>query len=458
MAESKKKGRVFIQTSKGVYPYSVLQKAETTAEESQQLKSDTEWMTQHHLITPPYPPNVLLTLYESNAIFCRCVDQVAIDVAGLGWNVKLREGKKENAEELKRINEFLDQPNPDDNLRTILKNLIIDWGAIGWFAIEVVRDNAGRVGKIFHLPAHTLRVHKDQQKFCQIRNQKKVWFKKFGLEGDITTAAGDDLGDSDQNLKANELLYFKNPYPKSDYYGTPNILPALGDVIGLIGLRDYNLAFFENYGVPAAIIVLEGEWDEGSDDQVSDFLNKELKGTENAYKTLVVSQPEECKFTYKPLGVEVKETSFRVYEQARRETILTAYSMPPERIGIRIVGKLGGNVAEEATKIYVQGVVRPLQQDLEEIINNKLLMAENYQFKFEAIDLRDYDVLIKQLGYEIERGMTTPNEARNTLGRKPYAEGDKFYMLSSLIEVGEAEPEEALSKSEAEFLHELDDS
>jgi len=448
LTEEKKKGKVFVQTSKGVYPYSILQKAEIK-KSSKQLKETEKWMTANELMPPPYPPNSFLMLYESNSIFWRCVNQLAIDVAGLGWKLQVKEGKKENETELEKIKGLLNTLNPEDSLRTILKQLLIDWGSVGWFGLEVVCNNKGEIAEIYHVPAHTLRVHASKEKYCQSRNNKKVWFKKFGLDKVFSSKDGKE-GKYTGDARANELIYYKNFYPKSDYYGVPNIISAVGDVIGLIGLRDYNLAFFENYGVPSAIVILEGEWDPGSDKTITEFLNKEFKGTENAHRTLVVEQPEGCKFNYIPLGIEVKEASFRLYEQVRRDDILIAYSMPPERIGIRVVGKLGGNVAEEATQIYVQSVVEPLQTDIEEIINQKLLQSDIYEFKFENIDLRDLEALVKRQGYMIEHGMKTPNEARNELGYKPYPEGDKFYILSSLIEVGE--PEEELSKAGKEFL------
>ena len=434
MADTKT-GSVYIQTTKGVYPYSILQKAENKTS-SRQLKSVSKWMTANDLVPPPYPPDILLTLYESNPIFWRCVNQMAIDVAGLGWSLQLQEGKKESQVELERLHKLLDKPNPDESLRAILKKLLIDWGAIGWFGLEVVRDNKGGISELHHLAAHTLHIHESKEKYAQIRNNKKVWFKKFGDEDDISEISGEE-GEYTIKTRANELIYYLNYYPKSDYYGAPNIISAIGDVIGLIGLRDYNLAFFENYGVPSAIIVLEGDWDEGSDKKVEQFLSKEIKGNENAHRTLVVTQPDNCKFTYTPLGVDVKEGSFKLYEQGRKEDILVAYSMPPERVGIRIVGKLGGNVAEEANKIYVHGVVEPLQTDLEEIINDKLLDSEIYKFKFKDIDLRDYDAEIERMNKRIEHGTMTPNESIVALGGKPYPGGDTYYMLSSLIEVGE---------------------
>jgi len=61
---------------------------------------------------------------------------------------------------------------------------------------------------------------------------------------------------------------------------------------------------------------------------------------------------------------------------------------------------------------------------------------------------------VKRLGYEIERGMKTPNQARNILGDEPYKEGDKYYMMSSLISVGEPNPEDAFAKEQDELLNE----
>jgi capsid portal protein len=191
--------------------------------------------------------------------------------------------------------------------------------------------------------------------------------------------------------------------------------------------------------MPNAIIILEGEWEEGAEETVKQFINREITGAENAHKTLIIRQPDtqNSKFIYTPLGTQTKKDStFRLYAQDRRDAILTAHSMPPERVGIRVVGKLGGNVAEEATRIYVQSVVEPLQLDMEEMINDKLLQSEIYEFKFVDIDLRNEDAEVDRSVKQIQNATMTPNEARKSLGQEEYPEGDKFYVASNLVEVG----------------------
>ena len=90
-------------------------------------------------------------------------------------------------------------------------------------------------------------------------------------------------------------------------------------------------------------------------------------------------------------------------------------------------------MADQATKIYVQGVVEPLQLDLEDMINDKLLQSETYEFKFNNVDMRDHDLLVKRLATEIEHGMKTPSEARKELGLP--GGSDEFFMNSSFMPV-----------------------
>ena len=257
------------------------------------------------------------------------------------------------------------------------------------------------------------------------------------------SAAKGKEGRHNLQYRANELIYYKNFYPKSDYYGVPNFISAVGDIMGLISVRDYNLNFFQNYGVPSAIIILKGPWETGSEKKVTRFLEDEIKGTENAHRTLTVTQPDGCTFDYTPLESEIKEGSFRLYQKNLQENVLIAYSMPPERVGVHFTGALGGNVAEEATKIYVQSVIEPLQEDLEDIINEKILVQGlnclNYKLKFNDIDTRDLDLLVGRLVAQIKVGIMTPNQACNILGRPEYDAGNKFYIESGLVEVGEAE-------------------
>jgi PBSX family phage portal protein len=409
------------------------------------------------LVSYPYNPSNFLTLFESNSIFSSCVKQIARDVAGLGYKLVLKEGGKENEVEKKKILDFLDKPNPNESLRNILEKALIDWGVIGWWGLEVLRNNINEVAEIYHVPAYTFKIHKGKEKFFQSRGIKEVWFKTFGNPKNISAKTGEE-GNYDLETRASELIYYKNYYPRSDFYGAPNILSAIGSVLALIGIRDYNLSFFENYGVPAWMIILKGKWAEDSDKRIKNFLDTEIKGSKNANKTAVFKVEGNDSLESTKLSSDTQEGSFKALIQILIDDILMAYSMPGYRIGLSIIGRLGGTNIKESNEIYKNGVVEPLQEDIEDMINHKIieqgLNCKSYKFKLNDLDTKDIVAETARCVSLFNVGALTSNQVRNLLNLgENYPEGDKYYISSALVEAGG----EIIEKSQNKFIQALEE-
>ena len=468
----------YILTTKGgLVPVSVL-KAEEKKEDkvkSTQLEEEAIYIQQQGLVPLPFEADTLLVLKDNCSYFDACVKQIAKDVVGQGYTIELREGAKENKQELESINNFIKNSggDRDETFEQTLERGLIDWGCIGWWGWEVSRAAAGKnkgyVNGLWHVPAQTIRVHKDHDKYCQVRGDKKVWFKRFGLKDDIDLHSG--LTVSEERLqeekedpetkkieRANEMIFYRNYYPQSDYYGAPNILPSVGSVTGLIGVRDYNLAFFENYGVPAALIILKGRWDKASAKKICDFLDVEIKGSDNAHKTMAIHPSKDSEFIFEKLSMEVKEGSFDKYQISLRNEVLVVYKMPPYRIGIAEVGKLGGSTASESTRIYVSSVITPLEKTVERLVTDKLFVeglgVKNYTFNLNELDIRDLDAIAKRDNLYFQMGALTPNQILKRQGKETYEEGDQYYVGSAFIPVGE-EPAEKMNSAMVAALEEL---
>jgi len=452
--ESWAQSGIYIYTSKGVFPISKLQAAERKEEKakSKQLEEQEQWLDLNDLVPYPFEASNLLTLKDNCAYFDACIKQIAKDVVGQGWTLELREGKKESNQEKERILEFIETcgGDRDETFEQTLERAIIDWGLIGWWAWEVGRSetgkNKGLVNGFWHVPAQTVYVHKKHKKYAQVRGDKKVWFKRFGEPDDIELHTGKEWeAPEDKNEepkeKANELIFFRNYYPQSDYYGAPNILSSIGAVMGLIGVRDYNLSFFENYGIPAAIIILKGRWSKQTAKQISDFLDVEIKGSENAHKTMCIHPSKDSIFEIHELGAQAKEASFKIYQKGLRDEILSEYKMPPYRIGIAETGSLGGSTAGESTKIYAGSVVTPLEETVEWLVTKKIfqegLKCENYEFQLKELDLRDLDAEAARDAIYFGLGALTSNQILARKGKQPYEEGNRYFVSSTYVEIGE---------------------
>ena len=388
MTENKKPikkiiGTVYIDT-KGKRFFKKIKSDVKIEKSSKQLKREKRWIGEQELIPhPSYSFDALYTLFEHCEIFAACVCQIAEDVAGLGWKLILKndpdeEGKKleENKEEKLKIMNFLNRPNPKQSLRQIFISLLQTRGIVGFGGLEVVRNQKGEITDIYPLRGTNLYIHKDRNKYCQKIAQEKVWFKDYGYDKEVDAETGEE-GSFNFKKRANELIFFGTDYGKSSYYPIPKILPAVSSVVCLLDIKSYNLSFFANYSVPAYAVILEGEWDDDASQYITQFLNTEVKGSDNANKTIVLTTPEGGKVTFKALSVDTKEGSFKSYQVLLEDDTMLAYSMPPYRLGRATVGKLGGSNTREATVIYKQSVVEPLQEYLENIQHIMNLLLKN---------------------------------------------------------------------------------
>lgn len=378
------------------------------------------------LVQPPYAPRVLLQLLDINTYHSRACKTKARDTAGLGWSLTPL-NEKANENEIKELEEFLKSlPTP---LTIMLNKLCMDMEAIGYGALELVRKNAKHGEKpvmLNHIPSHTIRIHKDNKRFMQQRGNKKAWFKTVELEHDVNFKTGQitDINAVAENDRATEVLWLTNYVPGNDSYGITDVIPAIGAIHGDISRRDYNIAFFDNFGVPAYAVFITGNFDPGEEDEEGKTeLEKSIEGhfaelSGKPHSTLILSVPTrdgqgEVKIDFKALSVETKEASFRLYRQDNRDEVLAAHGTPPYRLGIAETGSLGGSTAKESTEIYKRSVIDPRQDVIEDMFNRYILPAfgvHNHVFELDEIDLQDEKHDMEMVEKMFKMAAMTPNQ------------------------------------------------
>lgn len=411
---------------------------------SQQVAEDPFSNTygKYGLVEPLYNPTELITLSEVNVYHKRCCDQKALDVAGNGIRIVPTTEGKGNATNKKKLEEFFLQQVPRD---TWYKGHL-DFEHCGQASIELVRYNNNPKGEpktCAHLPVHTLRIHKSKEKFMMERGTGKVWFKNITYEGEINNNTGQPLNeaevDSPETLgqRANEVIYIVNHTPRSDFYGIPDSIPAIPAMYGDQGRATYNVSFFENYGIPTYAITITGDFDEGDRDEATGLtdlefaLQEQLQAIQsNPHSTMVISVPSkdgltgesDVKVDFKPLSVDVKEASFRLYRMDNRDEIITAHGMDPYRIGVMVEGSMGGNTSIQSKKNYNFGTVQPRQQIWEDAINHHIVQGafgiSDWKFEFNPIDLEEAESELSMMERLFMMGVASPNQVIDACGDK----------------------------------------
>ena len=467
-------GKVFIATSQGkLFGFSPLGEKKKFAKSSKQLAEERKWQDTEGLVARTHEPSSLLRLVSRQPTLASCISVIAEDVSSTGYKliaksegeVETKEGKKALEEERRLLHGFLQHPNPDDSIKEIISSFVSDLNTYGYAGLECVRTISGKeLVEIYPVKASSIWVHRSKEKYCQrMEIDRKAWFKRFGLEKDFSVETGKEGKGFTDEEKANELI-FKKRYGESDFYASPPWLSAIGAVMTLIAIEEFNLCHFLNFGIPSYVVMLEGEWDEGASKKITSFLTTECKGPQNAGKTMVLQLPPDGKATFEPVGVgKDKEASYRLYISNLQFHVTGTMHVPGYKVGILEAGKLAGNLGEAALRNYINSTVEPQQSLVEDIFNNKVLPAvlgnkePSFRFELEDVDMGDLaqkvDMWVKLFGC----GAFTPNQLIEKLGLgASYPEGDRYFVSSNYVEIGGVE----LEKADREFfkgLRELDE-
>lgn len=447
-------------------------KANTT--ESQQIKDTLKGLYgEHGIMRPPFPFAELAELLTVSTPHYRAAKQKAADVAGLGWDltpIEDAEGEEgENEEALKaersRVRERLMSPNPDHTLREVLESVAFDYEAFGWGFLELVLNGADELQEVRHVPGHTMRAHKDGNKYVQVRGNDKVWFidvSKANIwgEGDeprkhIDVETG-DITDEEPENPGNPIIPFIHYTPLSSFYGLPDYIPAIGAITTNKALRDFNLGFIDHNTVPHYAVLVQGaELDEELEEDILSYFRDHVKGQQRA--TLVVPIPyadDEVTVTFEKLGSDVEEGGFLMLKDSNTTEILMAHGVPPYRVAWAVSGSLAGALGKEMDEIYKNAVVESRQDVIEDRFNRYVihgaLDATRHEFVLTDLDLSDRSLELELAKAMVEYGIMTPAEAREEiLGKERDASPDVFYISASLVRVDDPTPTPEEAEREA---------
>lgn len=388
------------------------------------------------LVTPPYNVKALVELLDANTYHLRSCRVKAQDVAGNGWSIvpsstsESSTGVAEDANKAMLEDWFSNLAWLDEEIKAAQ----VDYESIGWGSLELTFA-LGKPSGIYHVPSQTLRRHHTKSKWLQRVGSKAVWFQDAHSDQKISAATGAPTNSDD--AAASILISWHNQHPISSVYGVPDIIPALGAIIGDISRRDYNIAFFDNYGVPAYAVFITGDFDPGEPSLDSEGnptgptpLEESIEEHFSAlakepHSVLVLSVPTsvsddfggqggQVKVEIEPLSLQTQEASFRMYRQDNRDEVLTAHGVDPYRIGIAETGSLGGATARESRGIYKESVISPKQKTIENAINHIIIRKgfgiTEWAFQFNEMDDSDANEDLAILVSLFSVGAATPRQ------------------------------------------------
>ena len=416
------------------------------------------------ILNPKYNPYDLVELLDLYTYHAACVDAVAVDASGVSYTLKPVENTEPIEAEKERFVQVLDNSTPSIN--THLQRMVYDRRAIGYGALEVIRESTSKsdIIRLKHIPAHTLRRHTDLKRVVHITSSgKRVWFviygKNYDENGNICDVHADTGAFHPYNSlppedKANELLWTMEYAPGTDYYGRPPIISALGSIASDISAVKYNNSFFTNYGMPKFAITVTGDFADYDVDptdpeydytqtlkyRISQQIKEVIRNPHSAICITIPSEGEEGNVDLRitPLSVQTEEGHFRMLRKDTRDEVLHAHHTDPSRLGIYDAGSLNGGNSESTMASYKYGTIAPIRQEIESIINTigAELGVTSWKFTIEEVAPIDYTKDLALAEFLFARGAMTIKELIDNFGNKfglTIDDPDDYYLNARYI-------------------------
>lgn len=397
------------------------------------------------VVEPPYNMDYLAKIYEVSSPHHAAVDAKVSNTVGLGYDFIETSETKEKLEELddsdtekinflrrkiargkSRMYEVIDSLNEDESFTETMKKIDVDYEATGNGYMEIGRKVDGTIGYVGHIPASNMRVRRNRDGFIQIVNNKIVYFRNYG---DRETA--DPVGN---DSRPNEVIHFKKYTPTNNYYGVPDIIPALSALAGDEFASKFNLDYFENKAVPRYIVVVKGaKLSDESQRKLLEFFQTGLKGKN--HRSLYIPLPADdgqskVEFKMEPVEAGIQDSSFRNYRIENRDEILMAHRVPVTKVSMGQGVALAA--ARDADKNFKEQVTRPTQDYFQKKINKLIKeFTDMFTLKFNELTLTDEDTQSKIDERYLRMQVIVPNEVRSRKGLPALDGGDTPIVLNA---------------------------
>jgi len=388
------------------------------------------------LVDPPFDLTQLLTLAERHPIHSAALEQKTADVIGTGWEWDAGEAEAPDEAVKDQLESwFQDLSGEELTMHELLLAMQLDVETYAQGAWEVARDPQGAVRRVFHVPGHTIRFHKDGIRMAQARDNKIVWFKRWGTDPEVHVDRGRGTAGPDipEDRRANELLVVRRPSRRSSWYGVPGYVSSIGWITLALAVRDDNLLFFSNRREPRWAVILSNlEESDDLDEQLRQAFTVDLR---HPHRNIIIPIEGPGKVDFQKMSDTAgAEGSFEKLEGRCDARILVAHRIPPERLGMNRVGPLGGNIALASSKIYREAVISTsqalLSARLRAFIEKEAPLAtgvaEDQPWKWTPVelDLTEEEADIKSATELFNGDVITLNEARRRLKLDDLPDGD----------------------------------
>jgi hypothetical protein len=253
-----------------------------------------------------------------------------------------------------------------DNIAEQVEDLARDYETYGGYALQIIRDFAGRVAEVYYLDIRFIRTNKE----CDVFWYSEKWGEKGKKDAIMYPAFRYDIAekwatltDEERNRNASSVLYVKTTH--SQVYPMPVYAASVKACEMERMVVDYHINSLGN-GFTSSLIVNfnNGQPTDQMKEEIEEDFTEKFTGSGNAGRVMFSwNKNKESATTVETPDITDFGEKYKALAETSRQQIFTAFRANPNLFGIPTEGNGFANEQyEESFRLYNRTAVAPVQK------------------------------------------------------------------------------------------------
>ena len=301
---------------------------------------------------PDYLLDLTKTVPTLRSIINGTVDFIVGDNVSL--SVPLREGWKPGQVNMR-----------GDTIAEQVEDLARDYETYGGYALQIIRDFAGRVAETYYIDLRFLRTNKEVDVFWY----SEKWAEKGKKDAVMYPAFRWDIAEKwpmmsedERNRNASSIQYVKTTH--SQVYPMPVYAASVKACEIERMVDDFHLSSLENGFNPSVIINFNnGQPEDRIKEEIESQVLEKTSGAANAGRIILSwNKNKDSATTFETLPITDFGEKYKALAENSREKIFTAFRAYPNIFGLSTATGFSIEEFDSAFKLYNRTSVRPVQR------------------------------------------------------------------------------------------------
>ena len=360
------------------------------------------------LLPKPTPAN--LRRFAETPVVRRAMNVIKDRVAAMDWQIRVRRGAvpgevDDIERKLKALRRTLEEPNPADNFRTLIEQVIEDALTGGFGAVEMeATGDPDRPAMMWPVDGASIRINARWDGQAETARYAQV------APGQLESSAVD--------LRDDQLMYVRMNPRSFTPFGLGPLEVAFETVNQFLSAHRFAGKLAANSVAQYALWLNEAT--PVQHDRLIRWWQDEIEGTGRVPLLSTEQKPEVLRFA------QGTDADLRLAWQAFLiRMVANAFGLPPMLLGLE--GDVNRSTASELADEAFRGAIQPLAQLLSGHFTRDLLAKcigwGEFEFVFNDLNARDEETELAVQVQLLQAGVLTVNEVRAMRGLGPLNEG-----------------------------------